>query len=278
MCGFDRVATTFDDADFVHCETRRRLLARLELVKLEPARVIDLGAATGKGSVELAAAFPAARIIAVDRSVGMLGRTRARCADEATIAVLAGDAERLPLADHSADLIFANLLLPWCAPEIVFSEAARVLREGGVVSFATVGPETLAEVRQAWSGIDDAIHVHGFVDMHDLGDLLLRAGLTEPVMDIDTLHVTYRDVVALVADLRACGATNVAGGRRTTLTGRARWSAFRDALEATCVGDRFAITVELVFGQAFGGGEVATRESGDAVISAEEMLRQLRRG
>ncbi len=276
--GFDRASSTFDDADVVHCEARRRLLERLDLVNLEPDCVVDLGAATGKGSAELAAAFPAARILAVDRSVAMLRQTRARCAGDAAIVPLGGDAERLPLADDCADLMFANLLLPWCAPEAVFSEAARVLREGGVLSFTTVGPDTLAEVRRAWAGVDDAIHVHGFIDMHDLGDLALRSGLTEPVMDVDTLRVTYRDAVSLVADLRGCGAANVAGGRRTTLTGRTRWSAFSDALEATRNDGRFSVTVELVFGQAFGGGQPPTREAGDTVISAEEMLRQLRRG
>lgn len=277
MRGFDRASGAFDSADVVHSEARRRLLERLQLITLDPACVVDLGAATGKGSAELAAAFPQARVVAIDRSLPMLERTRARCADVARVAALAGDAERLPLADNSADLIFANLILPWCAPERVFGEAARVLREGGLLTFTTVGPGTLGEVRRAWAAIDDAIHVHGFIDMHDIGDLAVRAGLTEPVMDVDTLEVTYRDTASLAADLRACGAANVAAGRRTTLTGRKRWSAFRDALEATRSDGRYAVTVELIFGQAWGGGAGALNEHGEAVISLEEMARQLRR-
>jgi malonyl-CoA O-methyltransferase len=277
MRGFDRASGAFDSADVVHSEARRRLLERLQLITLDPACVVDLGAATGKGSAELAAAFPQARVVAIDRSLPMLERTQARCADVGRVAALAGDAERLPLADNSADLIFANLILPWCAPESVFGEAARVLREGGLLSFTTVGPDTLAEVRRAWADIDDAIHVHGFIDMHDIGDLALRAGLTEPVMDVDTLQVTYRDLASLVADLRACGATNVAAGRRTTLTGRARLAAFREALHATRSAGRFEVTVELVFGQAWGGGAQRTNESGEAVISMEEMERLLKR-
>ena len=274
MRGFDRASATFDHADAVHSEARRRLLERLQLVRLEPACIVDLGAATGKGSVELAAAFPQARVIAIDRSMAMLERTQARCASAAL--AVAGDAERLPLVDNCADLIFANLLLPWCAPDIVFSEAARVLREGGLLTFATVGPDTLAEVRRAWSHDDAAIHVHGFIDLHDIGDLALRAGLTEPVVDVDTLQVTYRDTVSLVADLRACGAANVAAGRRTTLTGRKRWSAFSDALEATRSDGRFAVTVELVFGQAWRGDTAGIREHGEAVISLEDMARRLK--
>ena len=217
------------------------------------------------------------RYLLVDRSLAMLERTQARCAGVA-VAAVAGDAERLPLADTTVDLLFANLLLPWCAPDIVFGEMARVLRKGGLATFTTVGPGTLAEVRRAWGHSDDAIHVHGFIDMHDIGDLAVRAGLTERVMDVDTLRVTYRDTASLVADLRACGAANVAAGRRTTLTGRKRWSEFRDALEATHDDGRFAVTVELIFGQAWGDGAGGVRVRGEAVISLEDMARQLKRG
>ena len=271
---FDRASDSIDEADFVHAESRRRLFERLKLVNIEPSVVLDLGAGTGKGSSELVSAYPDAQIIAADRSVAMLGRARARCGDRALL--LAADAERLAIADGSVDLVFANLLLPWCAPDAVFAEVARVLRKDGVFCFASLGPDTLAEVRQAWSGIDDRIHVHGLVDMHDLGDLVLRAGLTDPVMDVDTMQVTYRDLPSLVGDLRSCGATNVAGGRRSTLTGRRRWEGFRKALEATRDGERFSITVELIFGQAFGGGPRPNRETGETIVSAEEMLEQLR--
>ena len=271
---FDRASSSFDDADFIHEESRKRLLERLELVKIEPSVILDLGAGTGKGCVALANAFPGAQIVAVDRSVAMLRRAYSRCADRA--ALLVGDAELLAIADRSVDLVFANLLLPWCSPDVVFAEVARVLREDGVFCFASLGPDTLAEVRRAWYEVDDKIHVHGFVDMHDLGDLVLRSGLTDPVMDVDTMQVSYRDVPSLVRDLRFSGATNVAGGRRTTLTGRRRWEGFKKALEATRDGDRFKISVELIFGQAFGGGPRPNRETGETVVSAEEMLKQLR--
>ncbi len=277
MRGFDRAGATFDNADAVHSEARRRLLERLQLVRLEPACIVDLGSATGKGAAELAAAYPQARVVAVDRSLAMLERTQTRCAG-VVVAAVAGDAERLPLPDNSVDLIFANLLLPWCAPDVVFGELARVLRKGGLATFTTVGPGTLAEIRRAWGHSDDAIHVHGFIDMHDIGDLAVRAGLSEPVLDVDTLQVTYRDTTSLVADLRACGAANVAAGRRTTLTGRKRWSAFRDALEAARHDGCFAITVELIFGQAWGDGAGGIRAHGEAVISLEDMARQLKRG
>jgi malonyl-CoA O-methyltransferase len=276
---FERAAATFDGADAVHAEARKRLIERLGWFKLAPQWVLDVGTATGRASLELAQGFPDARVLGVDLSSAMIHRAQRRCAGLPAMTPIRADAERLPLAAATVDLVFANMVLPWCAPEALFGEAARVLRDGGLLLFATVGPDTLQEVRRAWSEVDDSIHVHGFIDMHDLGDLAARAGLAEPVMDVDRLQVTYRDVGSLVADLRACGAVNVAFGRRASLTGPGRWRAFHDRLMAFRMGGRLAITVELVFGQAWGAGSGSSmRRGGDVMVSVEELAGALRRG
>ena len=273
-----RASATFDDADAVHSEARARLLARLPLFKLDPRRIVDLGAATGKASPELAALYPDARILAMDLCRHMASRSMDRCRRHDRVSAITGDAERMPLRDGSIDLVFANLLLPWCDPGEVLGEAARVLRDGGLLLFTTVGPDTLGEVREAWSDVDDGLHVHGFADMHDLGDLASRSGLAEPVLDIDRLTVTYPDVGGLVSDLRACGATNVAHGRRSRLTGRARWNAFRERLESQGSGAGLSISVELIFGQAWGTRRSAGRGDGDQVsIPIDEVTRHLRK-
>ena len=151
---FDRASNSFDDADFVHAESRKRLLERLELVNIEPSVVLDLGAGTGKGSSALASAYRDAGIVAVDRSTAMLKLVRERCGE--SVMLLAADAEQLAIADRSVDLVFANQLLPWCAPDAVFAEVSRVLREDGVFCFATLGPDTLAEVRRVLELEEDA--------------------------------------------------------------------------------------------------------------------------
>jgi malonyl-CoA O-methyltransferase len=273
---FDR-AQSFDRASFVHDETRRRLLERLDLVDLEPRVAVDLGCATGRGAVALAGRYPAARVLAVDSSAGMLRAALATAAAIPSITALGGDAERLPLRDHSAQLILANLVLPWCRPPTLFAEAARVLAEGGLLLFATLGPDSLKELRAAWGAVDSALHVHAAFDLQDVGDLALAAGLAEPVLDVDRLEVTYSSVARLVDDLRSCAAVNVAAGRRRGLTGSRRWGAFERALVAGGDGARFAITLELVLGQAWGGGPRAPRRavsSGEIAVPVTALRRR----
>lgn len=249
---FDRVSTRFEEASVVHDEARRRLLERLQYVRIDPARVVDLGCAAGGGVLALAEAFPSARVIAIDASAAMLRVARARCGD--SVVWLRADAETLPLGDGMAGLVFANMLLPWCRPENLFAEAARVLGPSGLFLFSTLGPDSLVQLRRAWASVDDAIHVHGFVDMHDLGDLVVRAGLAEPVLATETLSLTYAGVGDLVRDLRASGGVNIAAGRRRGLTGRVAWGAFEQALLAGRRHDRLSITVELILAHAWGAG------------------------
>jgi malonyl-CoA O-methyltransferase len=252
---FDR-ASEFESACFIHDEARSRLLERLEVVRLAPKVAVDLGCATGRGAAGLAARYPAAQVLAVDSSLRMLRAAAARAGEG--VRVVGGDAAALPLRSGSVDLVLANMVMPWCRPDRMLAETARVLRDGGALLFATLGPDSLQEVRASFAAVDDRIHVHAAFDMHDLGDLAMAVGLAEPVLDVDRIEVTYTDVAALVRDLRAVGAVNVAGARRRSLTGRRRWGRFVERLPHRADG-RFAVTVELILGHAWGRGAVARR-------------------
>lgn len=252
---FDRAARSFSSACFVHDEARRRLMERLDGLRFSrDGNIVDLGSALGQGARELSTRFPDARVIAVDLSTEMLRRSDAG-------GRIAGDAVRLPLRDRSVDLLFANLVLPWTRPDKLFAEARRVLSASGVIVFATLGPDTLNELRRAWARADEAVHVHAFFDIQMLGDLAVGAGLEEPVLDVDRLRVSYPELSGAIRDLRACGATNTAGGRRRGLTGRGLWQRFVEALwhdQGEGRRGRLALTVELIFGQAFGARSGAT--------------------
>jgi malonyl-CoA O-methyltransferase len=247
---FDGASATYDESAVLQARVREELIDRLSLVALEPGVVLDLGAATGSAARSLAQRYPAAVIVALDVSLAMLRRAAARSL------VVCADATRLPLATASVDLVYSNLMLQWCdEPDAVFAEAHRVMRPGGFLSFSTFGPDTLSELRAAWSAADGFSHVNRFIDMHDIGDALVRAGFTEPVMDVERVCLTYPDVLALMRDLKAIGAHNVTFGRARGLTGRARFARMTDAYERWRQAGRLPATYEVVYGAAWRGQE-----------------------
>ena len=197
----DNAANAFDTADFVHGLTRDGLMQRIRPMTVEAAVVVDLGAATGNAIPVLQKRFRRARIIAVDRSTGMLRAARGKRRLLSKQREVQADARALPFADGSVDVVFCNLLLPWLdRPHAVFAEVTRVLRADGLFAFATLGPDSLVEVRKAWQTVDDGAHVRQFQDMHDVGDALVRAGLRDPVLDVDRLTVDYGNSDALFRD------------------------------------------------------------------------------
>lgn len=255
---FDRAAGLFGRADFVHRAAAAGLMQRLQPIAVEPKQVVDLGSALGAGSKLLARRFPKARILSIDLSAPMLRKARQSGGWFSKVRQLQADARQLPLAAGSVDYLFANMLLPWiddlpgCLREI-----ARVLRTDGVFLFSTVGPVSLAEIRAAWSRVDSDLHVHHFPDMHNLGDAIVAAGLSDPVLDIDYLSVTYRDTEAIFADLAAAGARNSLSDRRRTLTGKGRVDRFRQQLRLGASDGVIELKLELVYGHAFGRGVTA---------------------
>ncbi len=252
---FERSAAGFDSADFVHAATREGLLARIEPLLIEAKTVVDLGSATGAANRLLNKRFPRARVIAIDIAHNMLQKSRARKSWLAKTSFAQANANALPFANESIDVIFCNQLLPWFEnPDPVFSEIARVLKKGGVFAFATLGPDSLQELGRAWRQVDDQAHVSRFPDMHDLGDGLVNAGLVDPVLDVDRLSITYKDSESLFRDLTASGARNALQQRHATLTGKQRFEAMKSALEASATDGSIVLDMELVFGHCWGAG------------------------
>ena len=247
-----RAATDYDDADFLHRELRHRLLERLELTQIEPHVILDLGAGTGGAVSRLRRIYPEAVIVTLDLVPEMLS-VGAKTIGAAKGLPLCADATRMPCVDASFDLIVSNLMLPWCPdPVAVLVEARRVIRSPGLFSFTTLGPDTLHELRAAWKAADGFTHVFPFMDMHDLGDLLIRAGFAEPVVDAERLTITYEDVAKLVADLRAVGSVNATPERNPGLTGPGTWGRMRSAYERfRDTAGRLPVTVEIVYGHAW---------------------------
>ncbi len=267
---FDRAADSFDDADFVHRVARDNLLARLEPMTIDARTVIDLGSATGTGSHLLARRFRRARIVAVDLSRNMLIRCRAKKSWFSRVSLVQANAVALPFADQSVDVVTSSLLLPWIdVPAAMFDEVSRVLREDGLFAFSTLGPDSLLELRRAWAAADAGPHVNQFPDMHDVGDALVRAGLRDPVLDVDRLAVSYENAGSLFRDLTATGARNCLASRHSALVGKRRFRTMTDALRGADDGHLIALELELVYGHCWGRSAAAT--VGDFHIDASNI-------
>ncbi len=252
---FDRAASDFDTADFVHTVTRDGLLARLEPLLLKPETILDLGSATGATGRLLRPRFKRAQLVSLDLSHSMLGIARKNKPWLSRPGFVQGNAHQLPFADASFDLVVSNQLLPWVAePQAVFEQVSRVLKKGGIFAFATLGPDSLREIEKAWATVDDLPHVNRFPDMHDIGDGLVRAGLADPVLDIDRLGVSYDDPGKLFADLTRSGGRNALEDRGRGMVGRRRFQAMIEALSAPQSGGRIQLNLELVYGHCWGSG------------------------
>jgi malonyl-CoA O-methyltransferase len=263
---FGRAAAMYDAHAVLQAEVGTRLLERLDGLELAPERVLDVGSGPGRGSEALHARFPNTDVIALDLALPMLHAAASRAAKFARVG---GDAQALPFADASFDLLHSNLCLQWCDdPGLAIAEFARVLKPGGLLLFTTFGPATLHELRAAFAAADAKPHVGRFVDMHDIGDALLTTGFRDPVLERDDFLLTYADALTLMRELRAIGATNADAKRQRTLTGKAHLKRVLDAYETFRSDGALPATYEVIYAQAFApavgqprrtpGGEVAS--------------------
>lgn len=263
---FDAAAGRYDAVAVLQAEVRARLLERLDLFRMTPTRILEAGCGTGHGARALLQRYRRAGLVALDLAPAMLQATRARRPWLRRLDPVCADAAAVPLADSSVDLVFSNLMLQWSnQPDRVFAEFRRVLRPGGLLLFSTFGPDTLKELRAAWRAADGHTHVSRFIDMHDLGDALIRAGLGGPVMDMEVLTLTYTDARSLMRDLKSMGAHNATAGRSRGLTGRRRLAAMEAEYERWRDADgRLPASWEVVYGHAWAGEGPPRGNAGNA--------------
>ncbi len=261
---FGRAAATYEKSAVLQAEVLQRMLARLDLVKLAPHVILDAGCGTGMGARQLAARYPGSRVVALDIAQPMLqalvagapwaSRWASRLTGKARQMPLCADIEALPLAAGSADLLWSSLAIQWCNDlDVAFAEMYRVLRPEGLLMFSTFGPDTLMELRQsAASGANQHTHVSRFIDMHDIGDALIRAGFSAPVMDVERFTLTYDDSLGVMRDLKAIGANNATTGRPKGLEGRTFLNNLAQQYERFRQADgKLPATYEVVYGHAW---------------------------
>ena len=260
-----------ESSNFLRREIAGRMRDKLELIKIKPHRVLDAGCGEGGDLAQLQDYFTDSHLLGVDASfemlvTGMQKRQEAKSTVGRFIGKLftsnsgsgphsgiaCADFSRLPLPSNSVDLIWSNLALHWHPQaDLVFAEWRRVLRTDGVLTFSCFGPDTLLELRQAFSTVDQFPHTLPFVDMHDFGDMLVNCGFSTPVMDMEKLTLTYETVDKLFADVRALGG-NPLLTRRQGLLGKNAYRTLRAELEKTRnKSGRIPLTFEVIYGHAF---------------------------
>ncbi|MEX3854517.1 MULTISPECIES: methyltransferase domain-containing protein [Paraburkholderia] len=294
---FDRRAATFDEVAFLPREIAQRMRERLDYIKVAPSSVLDAGCGAGEDIPALRARFPEAPVFGADLSHGMLRRALRHDAGDtswrrflpASLGKALGargprfaqaDFSALPFAAGAFEFIWSNLALHWHSrPDLVFPEWQRVLKVNGLLMFSTLGPDTLKELRGAYAEIEAAHgvasrkHVIDFVDMHDLGDMLVEAGFEIPVMDQETLTITYKSPESLLADVRRWGAYPFERDAHDGALARRLHKALLAALEARRRADgTIALTFEVIYGHAWKAVPRTTAE-GHGIVRLEDIGR-----
>ncbi len=263
---FSKAAPDYDGLAVLQKEIGKRLLERLDVIKIQPKRILDVGCGTGAWNNDLAQRYKGVEIISLDIAPGMINYARNQLSAWTRRfgkrRFICADAEQLPIADNSIDMIVSNATIQWCQDlDAAFAEFQRVLRPGGLVMFTTFGPDTLTELRQAWATVDDAVHVNAFIDMHDIGDALIRARTSDPVMDTENITLTYGDAKTLMRELKGIGAHNVTAGRNHGLTGKTKFKNMLSAYEQFRRDDHtLPVTYEVVYGHAWAGDTSETQQ------------------
>jgi malonyl-CoA O-methyltransferase len=261
-------------AAFLAQEIGSRMLERLAMIKIQPACIVDMGAGPGHFAQQLQQRYPQAQVIAVDITETILPRAKWWQRWRKQPRPLAADAHQLPLASQSVDLIFCNFMLyqSWDMPQL-FQEWRRILKPHGLVLFSSLGPDTLKEFRLACAHVDNTPRVQTFIDMHDIGDLLLKTQFADPVMDMEYLTVYYQKFTALLRDIQHAG-MGMPIKENSHFPGKNYWLRVAEYYQTLCQDEQLPVTCEVIYGHAWAPERVSFRvEQGEVSIPISHLLK-----
>lgn len=279
---FGRAADTYDAAAVLQKLVREEMLGRLDLVKLDPQVILDAGCGTGLASHALQKRYPKSQVVSLDFAYPMLQKARSTRGDAGVVQqlkslfggnkqnLLCADIEALPLADSSVGMVWSNVAIQWCNDlDAALQEFHRVLQPEGLLMFSTFGPDTLRELRAATDAAsgNQYTSVSRFIDMHDIGDALVRAGFSAPVLDVERFTLTYDDVKSVMRDLKSIGAHNATDGRARGLMGKAYFAKLAQSYEQFRQDGKLPATFEVVYAHAWRGKDKPLHGDGVAPIT-----------
>ena len=261
---FNRAAKSYNRAAILQEEVLKRLLERLQYIRHQPQSVLDIGCGTGKAIAGLRQQYSGSRLVCMDLAYSMLLESRKAFGFLQKKRLVNTDMERMPFAENSFDLLFSCLALQWANDlPSTFVNLTRIGSDGGLLMFATFGPGTLSELRDAWHQVDEKPHVHAFIDMHDIGDMLMAAGFSQPVVDAEEIRLEYGSFRQVLDDLKGIGASNADLNRSRGLMTPSRLKLLEQAyLETGFENERYIATYEVIYGHAW---IVKTHEAGGTI-------------
>lgn len=277
---FNKAAHRYEATAVLQREVGQRIAERLLLIQKQPDLILDVGSGTGQLTRILSRRYRQSRIIALDIAENMLYLARQQQSFwqrwRKRSYYLCADAEQIPLQDNSIDFIISNLALQWCDDlDSTLNEFRRLLRPDGLLMFSTFGPDTLRELRLSWQQKDRYTHINTFIDMHDIGDALLRHGFSDPVMDMENFTLTYQNAIDVMRELKQIGAHNVTLGRPRGLTGRRRFQEIIRSYEQFRQPDGLLpASYEVIYGHAWAGPLHAKANSGPVQIPLTAIKRR----
>lgn len=262
---FNKASKSYDEVAVLQQQVGKSLLERLQGIRYRPQTILDLGCGTGYFAKSLKKLYPAAKIIGLDKSSGMLTQAQVKEKEYGLTDThwVCGYTENLPFNDHSFELIYSNLMLHWSNDfSKSLNEIRRILKPGGLLLFSMVGPDTLQELRYCWSTIDNRPHVHLFVDMHDLGDNLLQTPFIDPVMDVEYFTLLYSEALDLLKELKKLGVQNLAKDRQRGLTSKGTLKKLLQAYECfRNQAGKLPATWEIIYGHAWAAEKKLQRQN-----------------
>ena len=250
----DRAARMFNEYAVIERDIADRLFERLNLMKINPTTILDCGARAGYTTSALHNHFPNAEVIGLELGSNILKQAKKR----KNITLITSSLIEFPFLQDSFDLIFSNVTLHK-SPQLEMTLYAwhRLLKPDGLLLFSTLGPDTLQELRQSFK---EEKHVHPFMDMHHLGDLL-QQNFLGPVMETEYVTVYYVSVMQLLREIKSTGAQNILTNRLRGLLGKDKWHAMLNRYEAFKNSNtHFPATLEIVYGHAW-KGKLKNRDS-----------------
>jgi malonyl-CoA O-methyltransferase len=194
-------------------EIADRMLQKLDIVKLDVKDILVVPDFAGKHLDVLAKRYPKARIFSIAENgvsgfqmwrAKALSNWRSLFASNNSPLAQYTSSGRFDIPNNSVDLVFSDLLLQDLPdPKHFLQECWRVLREGGLITFTYLGPDTGKELRSLALPELKLKNLLSPWDMHDMGDALLGERFSDPVMDMEYLTLDYEESTLLLADISA---------------------------------------------------------------------------